>query len=212
MKACDRRRQPLRQFLRWTQMVLLAGAVAMCPGADSCWWTAGLFSEAGAPPLRAAAGRQPQTPSGMTPAYSVPPSPAATGRTACSAASPFRVSVFPRSSWRAPAIRLSDAPSAILPAPLCPAAREHRHFRPPGHVLPAAAKHPAGRHHHSHYAARRVPLSGRVHQGGQLPTMSRCWIPAHLEILTLVTCYPFYFVGSAPDRFIVRAERVDNIS
>ena len=29
------------------------------------------------------------------------------------------------------------------------------------------------------------------------------------EILTLVTCYPFYFVGPAPDRFIVRAERVD---
>jgi sortase A len=28
------------------------------------------------------------------------------------------------------------------------------------------------------------------------------------EILTLVTCYPFYFVGSAPERFIVRAERI----
>jgi len=28
------------------------------------------------------------------------------------------------------------------------------------------------------------------------------------EILTLVTCYPFYYVGSAPGRFIVRAERV----
>jgi len=28
------------------------------------------------------------------------------------------------------------------------------------------------------------------------------------EILTLVTCYPFYFVGSAPNRFIVRAERL----
>jgi sortase A len=28
------------------------------------------------------------------------------------------------------------------------------------------------------------------------------------EILTLVTCYPFYFVGSAPERFVVRAERV----
>jgi len=28
------------------------------------------------------------------------------------------------------------------------------------------------------------------------------------EILTLVTCYPFYFLGSAPQRFIVRAERV----
>ena len=28
------------------------------------------------------------------------------------------------------------------------------------------------------------------------------------QILTLVTCYPFYFLGSAPERFIVRAERV----
>ncbi len=28
------------------------------------------------------------------------------------------------------------------------------------------------------------------------------------EVLTLVTCYPFYFVGPAPDRFIVRATRV----
>jgi sortase A len=27
------------------------------------------------------------------------------------------------------------------------------------------------------------------------------------EILTLVTCYPFYFVGPAPSRFIVRAAR-----
>jgi sortase A len=32
--------------------------------------------------------------------------------------------------------------------------------------------------------------------------------PDGAEILTLVTCYPFYFIGSAPDRFIVRAERV----
>ncbi len=28
------------------------------------------------------------------------------------------------------------------------------------------------------------------------------------DILTLVTCYPFYFVGPAPGRFIVRAERI----
>lgn len=28
------------------------------------------------------------------------------------------------------------------------------------------------------------------------------------EVLTLVTCYPFYFVGAAPKRFIVRAKRV----
>lgn len=27
--------------------------------------------------------------------------------------------------------------------------------------------------------------------------------------LTLITCYPFYYVGSAPKRFVVHAERVD---
>jgi len=40
--------------------------------------------------------------------------------------------------------------------------------------------------------------------------------PSQLEVLaasdhpelTLVTCYPFYYVGPAPDRFIVRARRV----
>jgi sortase A len=32
------------------------------------------------------------------------------------------------------------------------------------------------------------------------------------EILTLVTCYPFYFVGAAPNRFIVRAERIESSS
>jgi len=28
------------------------------------------------------------------------------------------------------------------------------------------------------------------------------------EVLTLITCYPFYFVGAAPQRFTVRAERL----
>jgi sortase A len=28
------------------------------------------------------------------------------------------------------------------------------------------------------------------------------------ETLTLVTCYPFYFIGTAPNRFVVRAERI----
>ncbi len=31
--------------------------------------------------------------------------------------------------------------------------------------------------------------------------------PTPVRSLTLVTCYPFYFVGSAPQRFIVRAVR-----
>ncbi len=32
--------------------------------------------------------------------------------------------------------------------------------------------------------------------------------PGAGETLTIVTCYPFYFVGPAPNRFIVRAEKV----
>jgi sortase A len=41
---------------------------------------------------------------------------------------------------------------------------------------------------------------------------SDVWVLAPTEVpsITLVTCYPFYFVGSAPQRFIVRAERVSN--
>ena len=32
--------------------------------------------------------------------------------------------------------------------------------------------------------------------------------PTRNEVLTLVTCHPFYFVGPAPNRFVVRAERI----
>ncbi|HEU5182577.1 MAG TPA: sortase, partial [Candidatus Polarisedimenticolia bacterium] len=31
------------------------------------------------------------------------------------------------------------------------------------------------------------------------------------EVLTLVTCYPFHYVGPAPRRYIVRAVPVDSI-
>jgi sortase A len=34
--------------------------------------------------------------------------------------------------------------------------------------------------------------------------------PTPSPAVTLVTCYPFYFVGSAPQRFIVRAVRTDS--
>lgn len=34
--------------------------------------------------------------------------------------------------------------------------------------------------------------------------------PSGDSMVTLVTCYPFYFVGAAPKRFIVRAVRIDS--
>jgi sortase A len=40
------------------------------------------------------------------------------------------------------------------------------------------------------------------------PTAIEVLNPGAKESLTLVTCYPFYFIGSAPDRFVVRAERI----
>jgi len=35
--------------------------------------------------------------------------------------------------------------------------------------------------------------------------------PTSVPTVTLVTCYPFYFVGHAPQRFIVRATRVERV-
>ena len=38
------------------------------------------------------------------------------------------------------------------------------------------------------------------------PTAVEVLAPSSHPVLTLVTCYPFYFVGKAPQRYIVRAE------
>ena len=55
-------------------------------------------------------------------------------------------------------------------------------------------------------------------EGKEVYRVERTWVvdpedvsvldPTSARALTLVTCYPFYFVGSAPRRFIVRAVRV----
>ena len=37
------------------------------------------------------------------------------------------------------------------------------------------------------------------------PDDTRVLDPSDQAILTLVTCYPFYYVGDAPQRYIVRA-------
>ena len=47
-------------------------------------------------------------------------------------------------------------------------------------------------------------VSTKVVEPGDISVLN----PGYDEILTLVTCYPFYFVGSAPERFVVRAERI----
>ena len=32
--------------------------------------------------------------------------------------------------------------------------------------------------------------------------------PSNEKVLTMVTCYPFFYIGNAPKRFIVRAKQI----
>ncbi|MHB8215897.1 MAG: class D sortase [Candidatus Sulfotelmatobacter sp.] len=41
------------------------------------------------------------------------------------------------------------------------------------------------------------------------PTETWVLEPSSNQSLTLVTCYPFYYIGPAPKRFVVRARRID---
>ena len=47
-----------------------------------------------------------------------------------------------------------------------------------------------------------------------LPTNIKCLLPTPSAELHLITCYPFYFVGNAPKRFVVTAplERVEALA
>ena len=42
------------------------------------------------------------------------------------------------------------------------------------------------------------------------PTDTRSLDPTPTPTLTLVTCYPFYYIGPAPKRFVIRAELVSS--
>jgi sortase A len=55
-----------------------------------------------------------------------------------------------------------------------------------------------------HGASRYLVDSAQVVEPGDIKVLA----PTADDILTLVTCYPFYFVGPAPKRFIVRAHRI----
>lgn len=74
-------------------------------------------------------------------------------------------------------------------------------FRPLKGILPGdeiTLKTPAGDFQYSVESTTVVP-----------PTAIEVLQPSGGRILTLVTCFPFYYVGSAPNRFIVRARQVE---
>jgi Malic enzyme, N-terminal domain/Malic enzyme, NAD binding domain/Sortase domain len=90
---------------------------------------------------------------------------------------------------------------------LAATAGERWYFRAPRYVFPAVAKHPSERSLRSPRCSASTGyrvVSTKVVRPSDVAVLD----PGGNEILTLVTCYPFYFIGSAPNRFIVRAERV----
>ena len=70
--------------------------------------------------------------------------------------------------------------------------------------FPGAERHRPRRHDRAGNAQGQGHLSRRAHLGGQ-PGGGLGLDPTPARAITLVTCYPFYFIGAAPQRFIVRA-------
>ena len=75
-------------------------------------------------------------------------------------------------------------------------------FRPLRHIRLADDIFLETRDGHYHYRVTSLRVVG--------PREVSVIAPTSEETLTLITCYPFWVLGHAPDRFIVRAARVDN--
>ena len=92
-----------------------------------------------------------------------------------------------------------------------PAARRRPHSgnadgdcRTSRHILPAAERYPAVRYHPHYDAGRnRRNITSFRHKSSVRRTPP-CSTKSSNE-LTLITCYPFYYIGPAPKRFIVQA-------
>ena len=141
--------------------------------------------------------------------------------------SPLRVS-----AWRAALIAPAPAPLAVvripsirLEVPVLPGTDDRTLDRAVGHIdgtaLPGAEGNSgiAG-HRDGFFRGLKDIVPGDEIEldtlsGKEIYRVDRTWVvnpedvtvldPTATRSLTLVTCYPFYYVGAAPQRFIVRA-------
>ena len=144
--------------------------------------------------------------------------------------SPVRVSAWLKASSEPapPPLAVLRIPKIRLEVPVLPGTDDRILDRAVGHVEGTA---PPGTDGNSGIAGHRdgffrglkdiVPgdaIELDTLDGKEAYRVERTWVvdpedvsvldPTPTRVLTLVTCYPFYFVGSAPRRFIVRAQRV----
>ena len=144
--------------------------------------------------------------------------------------SPVRVSAWLKVSNEPapPPLAVLRIPKIRLEVPVLPGTDDRTLDRAVGHVEGTA---PPGTDGNSGIAGHRdgffrglkdiVPgdaIELDTLDGKEAYRVERTWVvdpedvsvldPTPTRVLTLVTCYPFYFVGSAPRRFIVRAVRV----
>jgi sortase A len=138
-------------------------------------------------------------------------------------------------AWRTAQSEAAPSPLGVLriprlrvEAPILPGTDDWTLNRAVGHIDGTAQPGAAGNagfagHRDSFFRALKDIATGDTIEvialtGGAVYRVEQIWIvtpedvwvldPTPSDAITLVTCYPFYFIGSAPQRFIVRAVRV----
>jgi sortase A len=138
-------------------------------------------------------------------------------------------------AWREAVRDSAPAPLAVLripklhlEVPVLPGTDDRTLDRAVGHVddtaLPGADGNTAVAGHRDGFfrGLKDIAVGDAIEldtpQGKRIYRVERTWVvepedvsvldPTSSPALTLITCYPFYFVGPAPQRFIVRAVQV----
>jgi sortase A len=141
-------------------------------------------------------------------------------------------------AWRALLFEAAPAPVAVLriprirlTVPVLPGADDRTLDRGVGHIegtaLPADGNMGIAGHRDGFFRGLKDIVPGDLIEVEMLREshvyrVERTWVvnptdvsvldPTPSRVLTLVTCYPFYFIGSAPQRFIVRAVSVSRVA